>query len=76
MSLFSAKAVVVKKNVGIPVYALDWQDDTTIIASGGGGVGKSGVKNKLVWIAQDSRADVLDGGKAGRARRPRLKSET
>ena len=39
---------VVKKDVGFPVYALAWQNDDVIIASGGGGVGNFGVKNKIV----------------------------
>ena len=67
MSLFPGKAVLVKKNAGIPVYDLEWQDDTTIIASGGGGVGKSGVKNKIVWPKHiESRADFLDHLQTGR----------
>jgi hypothetical protein len=39
---------VIKKNVGFPVYALAWQSDDVMIASGGGGVGNFGVKNKIV----------------------------
>jgi prolactin regulatory element-binding protein len=39
---------VTKKNIGFPIYALEWQDDSTIIAAGGGGIGNSGVKNKIV----------------------------
>jgi hypothetical protein len=39
---------VIEKNTGFPVYALEWQDDSTIIAVGGGGIGNSGVKNKIV----------------------------
>jgi hypothetical protein len=39
---------VIEKNTGFPVYALEWQDDSTVIAVGGGGIGNSGVKNKIV----------------------------
>jgi hypothetical protein len=44
----SKKSLVMKQDVGFPVYALQWQNDTIIIASGGGGIGKSGVRNKIV----------------------------
>jgi hypothetical protein len=44
------KIPFVKKNVGFPVYALEWQDDSTLVASGGGGIGKFGVKNKIVLL--------------------------
>ena len=43
-----------KRDVGFPVYALQWQNDTTIVASGGGGIGKSGVRNKIVRLLQQS----------------------
>ena len=43
----------IKKNVGFPVYALEWQDDSTIVACGGGGSGKFGVKNKIVSFRLD-----------------------
>jgi hypothetical protein len=39
---------IIKKDVGFPVYGLAWQNDDVIIASGGGGVGNFGVKNKIV----------------------------
>jgi len=41
-------STVIKTDVGFPVYALEWLDDTSIVASGGGGAGKFGVKNKIV----------------------------
>ena len=44
----SPKMKFVKEDVGFPVYALEWQDDSTLVASGGGGAGKFGVKNKIV----------------------------
>jgi hypothetical protein len=40
----------IKKDVGIPVYTLDWQNDVTLVVSGGGGIGHSGVKNKIVSL--------------------------
>lgn len=46
---------VVKKNVGFPVYALAWQSDDVMIASGGGGVGNFGVKNKIVHSLPSQR---------------------
>jgi len=54
----------IKQDVGFPVYALGWQDDTTIIASGGGGAGKFGVKNKIVFLTKD-KTDVDRGKGAG-----------
>ena len=36
------------KKVDFPVYGLDFTFDDRIVAVGGGGTGKSGVKNKLV----------------------------
>jgi hypothetical protein len=39
---------VISETVGFPVYAVQWQDDVTLIAVGGGGAGHSGVKNKIV----------------------------
>ena len=47
-----------KQDVGFPVYALQWQNDTTIIASGGGGIGKSGVRNKIVPRSSKAKFDV------------------
>jgi hypothetical protein len=47
-----------KQDVGFPVYALQWQNDTTIIASGGGGIGKSGVRNKIVQPPHKPRFDI------------------
>jgi hypothetical protein len=44
----SDKTAVIRKNVGIPLYALAWQNESTIVAAGGGGAGKFGVKNKIV----------------------------
>lgn len=44
-----------RSNVGFPVYALEWQDDSTVVASGGGGVGHFGVTNKIVRISIYSR---------------------
>jgi len=46
----SAEAPVVKTTtaVGFPVFALQWQDDSTFVASGGGGPSRSGIKNKIV----------------------------
>jgi len=41
-------ASLTKQNVSIPVYALDWLDNDTVVAAGGGGAGKSGVANKIV----------------------------
>ena len=38
------------KKVDFPVYGLDFTVDDRIVAVGGGGAGKSGVKNKLVII--------------------------
>ena len=38
------------KKVDFPVYGLDFTIDDRIVAVGGGGTGKSGVKNKLVII--------------------------
>lgn len=31
-----------------PVYCLDWADDEIVIMGGGGGAGRSGIKNQLV----------------------------
>lgn len=39
---------IISETVGFPVYAVQWQDDATLIAAGGGGAGHSGVKNKIV----------------------------
>jgi len=39
---------VVKRDVGFPVYGLAWQSGDVIIASGGGGIGNFGIKNKIV----------------------------
>jgi hypothetical protein len=44
-----APSIAIKEDVGIPVYALEWQDDANVVACGGGGIGKSGVKNKIVF---------------------------
>ena len=41
-------ATLTKQRVGIPVYALDWLDNVTVVAAGGGGAGKFGVANKIV----------------------------
>jgi len=43
-----SNATFIKEDIGFPVYALAWQDESTIVASGGGGAGKFGVKNKIV----------------------------
>lgn len=40
-----------KQKVGIPVYALDWLDNVTVVATGGGGAGKFGVANRIVHPA-------------------------
>jgi hypothetical protein len=40
----------IKKDIGFPAYALEWKDDSHVIVSGGGGVGKFGVRNKIVLI--------------------------
>lgn len=46
--MVSKTTLFIKKDVDFPVYALDWQDDNTIIASGGGGAGHFGLKNQIV----------------------------
>ena len=35
-------------NVGYPVYAVAFSDETQIIAAGGGGASRSGIKNTIV----------------------------
>jgi len=51
---------VVKKDVGFPVYALAWRNDDVMIASGGGGVGNFGVKNKIVNTACQGKLFDVD----------------
>jgi hypothetical protein len=46
---------MITKNVGFPVYAVEWQNDSTVVASGGGGVGRFGVTNKIVQTSKTSR---------------------
>jgi hypothetical protein len=41
----------IRKDVGFPVYALAWQNESIIFAAGGGGTGKFGVKNKIVIVS-------------------------
>jgi predicted transcriptional regulator len=47
----SPAPALTKQKVGIPVYALDWLDNVTVVATGGGGAGKFGVANRIVRIA-------------------------
>jgi hypothetical protein len=54
----SSEPLVKKKNVGFPVFALQWQDNSTFIASGGGGSSRSGVKNKIVCQVPERAAYV------------------
>lgn len=44
----SSKPVTIKKRVDFPVYGLDFTADDTLIAAGGGGANRSGVKNNMV----------------------------
>lgn len=44
----SSKPITIKKRVDFPVYGLDFTADDTLIAAGGGGANRSGVKNNLV----------------------------
>lgn len=37
-----------KVSVGIPVFGLGFTSDNQLVLGGGGGAGRSGVKNKLV----------------------------
>ena len=36
--------------VDFPVYALGWTGDHQLAATGGGGAGRTGVKNKIVRV--------------------------
>ena len=54
-----SKTSFINKDVGFPVYAIAWQNDDTILASGGGGAGKFGVKNKIVWICLASYQKLI-----------------
>jgi hypothetical protein len=44
----------IRKNVGFPVYAVEWWDDSIVVASGGGGIGHFGVTNKIVQTSMPS----------------------
>jgi prolactin regulatory element-binding protein len=41
-----------KVSVGIPVFGLGFTSSNQLIIGGGGGAGRSGVKNKLVNISK------------------------
>ena len=69
-TMLPSKTLPVKQDVGFPVYALQWQDDSTVVASGGGGIGKSGILNKIVCpslriavIVSDYCQSCRSGGK-------------
>jgi hypothetical protein len=49
----------VRKEVGFPVYALEWRDNSTLIASGGGGPGNFGVTNKIVRSIQSALIQII-----------------
>lgn len=42
------KPITIRKRVDFPVYGLDFTADDTLIAAGGGGANRSGIKNNLV----------------------------
>lgn len=44
------RPLTIKKRVNFPVYGLDFTADDILIAAGGGGANRSGVKNNLASI--------------------------